>query len=71
MNVTVNLGLLWPPNHKMVNMTPLINVSDNQSANVQVELISVTSSEPDNGLGDGDTANDIVVNANGTIYLRA
>ena len=47
-------GLLWPPNHKMVNMTPLINVSDNLTSNVQVELISVTSSEPDNGLGDGD-----------------
>ncbi|MBI5206045.1 MAG: VCBS repeat-containing protein [Nitrospirae bacterium] len=71
LNVTVTPGLLWPPNHKMVNIMPLIAVSDNLTSNVQVELIEVTSSEPDNGLGDGDTANDIVVNADGTISLRA
>jgi len=34
-------------------------------------MISATSSEPDNGLGDCDTANDIVINASGTISLRA
>ena len=71
LNLTVTPGLLWPPNHKMVNITPSINVSDNLTSNVQVELVSVTNSEPDNGLGDGDTANDIVVNADGTISLRA
>ena len=26
-----------------------------------MKLVSVTSNEPDNGLGDGDTANDIVI----------
>ncbi|KAF0146379.1 MAG: VBCS repeat-containing protein [Nitrospirae bacterium] len=71
LSVTLNPGLLWPPNHKMVNIMPSITVSDNLTSNVQVELISVTSSEPDNGLGDGDTANDIVVNADGTLSLRA
>ncbi|MDP3112124.1 MAG: hypothetical protein Q8M71_08490 [Thermodesulfovibrionales bacterium] len=71
LDVTVTPGLLWPPNHKMVNITPLINVSDNLTSNVQVELVSVTSSEPDNGLGDGDTPNDIVINPDGTILLRA
>ncbi len=71
LNVTVTPGLLWPPNHKMVLVTPSINVSDNLTGNVQTEIVSVTSSEPDNGLGDGDTANDIVINPDGTIFLRA
>lgn len=31
----------------------------------------VLDSEPDNGLGDGDTANDIVINTDGTVSLRA
>ncbi|MBK9928227.1 MAG: hypothetical protein IPP66_23420 [Anaerolineales bacterium] len=34
-------------------------------------LLSVTSNEPDNDLGDGDTANDIVIVDNDTIKLRA
>ena len=34
-------------------------------------LVSVTSNEPDNGLGDGDTANDIVIVDDFTFNLRA
>ncbi len=46
---------LWPPNHKMVNISVSVTMS-----NLSVfKLTSVTSNEPDNGLGDGDTANDI------------
>ena len=36
-----------------------------------LELVSVTSNEPDNGLGDGDTANDIVIVDDLTVKLRA
>ena len=36
-----------------------------------VTLISVTSNEADNGLGDGDTAVDIVIVDNDTVQLRA
>lgn len=36
-----------------------------------VTLVSVTSNEPDNGLGDGDMPNDIVINPDGTFDLRA
>ncbi|MGG1639018.1 alginate lyase family protein [Paenibacillus sp. NRS-1760] len=59
---TVELNLsekvLWPPNHRMVPITPEIFVKDLLS-NVNVVLQSITSNEPDDGLGDGDTANDI------------
>jgi hypothetical protein len=36
-----------------------------------VTLVSVTSNEPDAGLGNGDTAQDIVIVDNNTVKLRA
>jgi len=48
---------IWPPNHKMVNVHVNAQISD--CGPVTVTLVSVTSSEPDNGTGDGDTAGDI------------
>jgi hypothetical protein len=50
---------LWPPNHKMVDVTASVTVADSGSGSAGFVLVSATSSEPDNGLGDGDTANDI------------
>ncbi len=58
---------LWPPNHKYttVKVTDLItSVGDNCDAGVgigSVRISSVTSDEPDNGGGDGNTINDIVI----------
>ena len=71
LNVSVTPNLLWPPNHKYVKATPSTSVNDACVETTKVELVSATSNEPDNGLGDGDTANDIVINADGTISLRA
>ena len=48
---------LWPPNHRMVNIHATVHVDD--CGPTTTTLVSVTSNEPDNGLGDGDTANDI------------
>lgn len=70
-NLSVNPDMLWPPNHKLVTVTPSISAVDALDSEVKFELVSVTSSEPDNGLGDGDTANDIVLNGDGSISLRA
>jgi hypothetical protein len=50
---------LWPPNHKMVDVTITPTVSDLCDSNPAVTLISAVSSEPDNGIGDGNTDNDI------------
>jgi len=52
-------SLLWPANHKMVTITVSVNLSDPGSGAAGFKLMSVTSNEPDNGLGDGDTPNDI------------
>ena len=48
---------LWPPNHKMRDVRALLEVEDCDPAPT-VELVSVTSNEPENGTGDGDTSPD-------------
>lgn len=59
--ITLSLSgtTLWPPNHQMVPITATVAVTDRCDAAVTVQLVSVTSSEPDNGTGDGNTAGDI------------
>ncbi len=61
---------LWPPNHKMVPVTVSATVTDAVGL-TSFKIVNVTSSEPDNGLGDGDTANDIVITGDRTLQLRA
>jgi hypothetical protein len=56
---------IWPPNHKMKTVQAILNIQDCDSA-PRVQLVSVTSNEPDNGLGDGDTSNDIAGASLGT-----
>jgi hypothetical protein len=50
---------LWPPNHKLRNVHVDVVVFDTCDAEPQVELISISSSESDNGTGDGNTEGDI------------
>ncbi len=59
LSVIVTPNLLWPPNHKLADISADIVTTDECDPDPQVRLISITSSEPDNGLGDGDTENDI------------
>jgi len=68
LSVSASPNVLWPANHKYVTVgTAFVSTSDTAS----VTLVSVESNEPDNGLGDGDTANDIVIVDNHTLKLRA
>ncbi len=69
--VSVSPNMLWPPNHKYVDVTATVLASDNFDLNPFVTLVSVTSNEPDDGLGDGDTANDIVILDDYHFMLRA
>ena len=71
LNVSVSPKMLWPANHKYVKVIPTVTVSEACVPKTTVELLSVTSSEPDSGLGRGDRPNDIVINPDGTFYLRA
>lgn len=70
-SVSVSPGQLWPPNHKMVNMTVDPEVSSTCTQPVSCRIASITSSEPGNGLGDGDTAPDWNITGDLTAQLRA
>jgi hypothetical protein len=61
---TLTLGTVWPPNHKLVPWVTSVAVTDvgdidKQSGEAGFVLVSATSSEPDNGRGDGNTTADI------------
>jgi beta-propeller repeat-containing protein len=50
---------LWPPDHTLSSVSVTVTVLDSLSGPAGFTLTGATSSEPDNGLGDGDTPNDI------------
>lgn len=58
-SVTVSPDHLWPPNHRLVPVAATVSASDACDPVPVVRLTSITSNEPDNGLGDGDTQGDI------------
>jgi hypothetical protein len=59
LSVDLDPDSLWPPNHELHTIQASIQVADVCDLSPQVRLFSVVSNEPDNGLGDGDTAGDI------------
>lgn len=63
---SVTPNKIWPPNHKMVTVNASVSVSDADSGPAGFTLVSATSNEPDNGLGDGDMPNDVQGFAVGT-----
>ncbi|EGV16258.1 von Willebrand factor type A [Thiocapsa marina 5811] len=71
--VTASLSpdILWPPNHKMVQVQATVTASDTCDPSPAVSPVSVTSNEPDSGTGYGDTPNDIVILNDTTFKLRA
>jgi hypothetical protein len=70
LSVSATPNAMWPPNHKMFTVAVSVNASDNCSGVVS-QIVGVTSSEADNGVGDGNTVNDIQ-NVNGlSVDLRA
>lgn len=57
-DVSLDPTMLWAPNHMLAPVTATVVAADN-CPGVSFVLTSITNSEPDNGLGDGDTAADI------------
>jgi hypothetical protein len=59
-DVVLNRDVLWPPNHKMADITADVTVSDICCAAPTFALVSITSDEPENGKGDGNTSPDVL-----------
>lgn len=66
-NAQPSSGTLWPPDHSMVKVSITGVVDPNNNATVKIT--GVTQDEATNGLGDGDTAIDAVISADGTSVL--
>lgn len=71
MVLLANPDTLWPPNHKMRLVNVDIDALDNCDLTPACQIISVTSNEPENGLGDGDTAPDWEIVSDTTVKLRS
>jgi predicted extracellular nuclease len=64
-------SILWPANHKLASVEITATANDNLDPAPAIRLVSVTSNEADNGLGDGDTTGDIQIVDDFTLRLRA
>lgn len=66
--------VLWPPNHKMVSISPAdcFTARDACDGDVETQFTRVTSDEPEDALGDGHQSPDIVVaDSCDAVQLRA
>jgi hypothetical protein len=70
-NITATPASLWPPNHKFAEVAITVDVTDLCDPAPVCTITSITSNEPDNGLGDGNTAPDYMITGPLTAQLRA
>jgi hypothetical protein len=71
LEIVLNRDVLWPPNHKMAEILATVTAQDNCDASPMINLVSVASNEPDNGIGDGNTVDDIVIIDDMNLLLRS
>jgi hypothetical protein len=64
-------AVLGPPNHNMVDVGVNVKLNDQCDPSGTCHIVSVASSEPENGIGDGDTAPDWEITGPLTLRLRA
>jgi uncharacterized repeat protein (TIGR01451 family) len=70
-NATADPSVLWPPNHRMVNVTVSYDVTDNCPLPPGSCTLDVTSNEPVLGHGSGHTSPDWIVVDDHHVLLRA
>jgi K319L-like, PKD domain/FG-GAP repeat len=68
---TASTSTVWPPNHTMHPVTIGVVAADNCDAAPMCRITGVTSSEPQNGRGDGNTAPDTAITGALTFSARA
>jgi hypothetical protein len=70
-SITASPNNIWPDNHKMVDVTLSVILSDLVDANPTAHIVSVTANQPINAGGDGNTNGDYVITGPLTLQLRA
>ena len=70
-NVEATPNVLWPPNHKMNAVLIDVTVTDICDPVAMCQIISVSSNEPINGAGDGNTNTDWEITGALSLNLRA
>jgi hypothetical protein len=68
---SVTPTLMWPPSHKMVEITPNWTISDECDAEPQVSLLEIVMNEDADAVGSGNTTEDIEVTEDGEIFVRS
>lgn len=67
-HAVANPASLWPPNHKMIQVAiDGVHDADAVYNTVTIEITGVTQDEPVNGLGDGDSSPDAVIQIGATV----
>jgi hypothetical protein len=62
---------LWPPDHKMVPVTFTVQATDLVDPNPQTHIVSISSNQPPNSGGDGNTGPDYEITGPLSVKLRA
>jgi hypothetical protein len=69
--ITANPNSIWPPNHKMVDVTISVIASDLVDPHPVSHIIAVSSNQSINGNGDGNTSPDWVITGPLTLQVRS
>ena len=64
-------GSVWPPRHQLVDVAVSVSATDDSGDAPTCRLTGVSASEPENGVGDGDTVGDGFVTGPLTAQVRA
>jgi probable HAF family extracellular repeat protein len=70
-SVTATPDSLWPPKHQLVDVSVKVTASDDSNEPPSCQIAGITSSDPDNGTGDGDTPGDSAITGPFSAKLRA
>lgn len=71
LSIDVSPEVLWPPDHRMVPVTVSVVAVDDSDPAPWIQIVGVSSNQPLNGTGDGDTSPDWILTGPLTLQLRA
>ncbi len=69
--VATTPNAIWPPKHQMVDVSVTVWATDDSGETPACRVTGVTSSEADNGAGDGDTSQDTELLSETAVRVRA